>query len=76
MLNRFTIVLRTALLFVVLSTSFIFGQAGTYYDAISTSSPIFISDLENRIRSPYTKISYDQFDETNIANFASVDNNS
>ena len=39
-----------------------------------TSSPTFVADLEGRIRSPYTRISYDLFDETNIANFASINN--
>jgi len=52
----------------------IFSQAGSYYNLISTSSPAFVTDLENRIRSPYTRISYDNFDETNIANFASINN--
>ncbi len=47
---------------------------GTYYNLISTSSASFVTDLENRIRSPYTRISYDNFDETNIANFASINN--
>jgi len=41
----------------------------TYYAGINTSSASFVTDLESRIRSPYTKISYDQFDETNIVNF-------
>ncbi|MEO6693938.1 MAG: endonuclease [Ignavibacteria bacterium] len=56
------------------SNSQVFSQAGSYYNTISTSSPLFISDLENRIRIPYTRISYDNYDETNIANFASVNN--
>src|SRR4029078_8822365 len=38
------------------------------------SSASFVTDLENRIRIPYNRISYDDFDETNIANFASHDN--
>jgi endonuclease I len=41
----------------------------TYYNGINTSSALFVTDLESRIRSPYTKISYDQFDETNVTNF-------
>lgn len=41
----------------------------TYYNGINTSSVSFVTDLESRIRSPYTKISYDQFDETNVTNF-------
>lgn len=51
-----------------------YSQAGTYYNLIDPNATTFISDLENRIRSPYTQISYDNFDETNIANFASIDN--
>ncbi|MFA7361287.1 MAG: endonuclease [Candidatus Kapaibacterium sp.] len=31
----------------------------------------FVTELKTRIRSPYTKISYDNFDETNVANYAS-----
>lgn len=49
------------------------AQSG-YYDLINPNSSTFVADLENRIRSPYTKVSYDLFDETNIANFASKDN--
>jgi endonuclease I len=48
--------------------------AQDYYNAINPSASSFISDLQTRIRVPYTKISYDQFDETNIANFASINN--
>jgi len=51
-----------------------YSQAGTYYDLINNSSASFVSDLQNRIRSPYTQVSYSQFDETNIANFAAIDN--
>ena len=49
------------------------AQVGNYYDGILTSNVTFVEDLKTRIRSPYTKISYAQFDETNIANFASYD---
>ncbi|MDZ4712872.1 MAG: endonuclease [bacterium] len=45
-----------------------------YYASINTSSPAFVTDLETRIRVPYVRISYDNFDETNIANFASINN--
>lgn len=64
-------------LFLVFVTAFsqgVFAQAGTYYDALNVSSTSFVTDLKARIRSPYTKISYDQFDETNIANFAAINN--
>ena len=52
----------------------IFAQAGTYYDVLDVTSSSFITSLKARIRSPYTKISYDQFDETNVANFAAINN--
>lgn len=55
-------------------TPFVLPDAGTYYDLILTTSPSFVTDIETRIRTPYTRISYDNFDETNIANFASIDN--
>ena len=58
--------------FTVFSHS-LFAQAGTYYDALTPSASSFITDLETRLRSPYTQVSYDQFDETNVANFASRD---
>ena len=74
MLNRYTFSAASILIYFLLVTDLIFGQVGTYYDAINISSSNFITDLENRIRSPYTQISYNQFDETNIANFASIDN--
>lgn len=51
-----------------------YPQSGNYYNSISTSSITFINDLKNRIRNPYNRISYDSFDETNITNFASIDN--
>ncbi|MFB3896312.1 MAG: endonuclease [bacterium] len=43
----------------------------SYYSGITTSNSTFITDLETRIRSPFNHISYDDFDESNIANFAS-----
>jgi len=57
------------------TTTIIFAQ-GSYYDSINPNLPSFVEDLKNRIRSPYTKVSYDLFDETNIANFAAQPNNS
>ncbi len=51
----------------------LFGQNDSYYSLLNPSSTSFITDLQTRIRSPYTKISYDNFDETNVANFASRD---
>ncbi|MFH0734554.1 MAG: endonuclease [bacterium] len=52
----------------------IFAQAGTYYDVLDVTSSSFVTSLKARIRSPYTKISYDQYDETNVANFAAINN--
>ena len=44
----------------------------TYYDGIDTSKSTIVTDLHNLIY-PHTRITYDNFDETNIANFASRD---
>ena len=60
--------------FFIVSSQIVFGQAGTYYNSIDPNAVSFITDLENRIRVPYTQVSYNSFDETNIANFASFDN--
>ena len=49
-------------------------STGDYYDNIDPNQPTFVDDLKNRIRDPYTHVLYSQFDETNIANFASIDN--
>ncbi len=64
--------LLSFIVFFILPAS-IFGQSDSYYSTINPANSSFITDLEARIRSPYTKISYDQFDETNVANFASRD---
>jgi hypothetical protein len=61
----------TTLLFL---SELILPQAGIYYNSINPDAVSFIADLKNRIRNPYTRISYDNFDETNITNFASIDN--
>ncbi len=64
--------LKFFIVFLILPV-YIFGQSDSYYSTMNPTSSSFITDLEARIRSPYTKISYDQFDETNVANFASRD---
>lgn len=68
---------KFVLLYVLLITLWLsnpaISQVGDYYNGITTSSVDFVDDLKARVRSPYTKISYDQFDETNVANFASYD---
>jgi endonuclease I len=50
----------------------LWAQAGTYYSSIDTASASFVIDLHNLIY-PHTRITYDNFDETNIANFAARD---
>ena len=45
---------------------------GTYYNGIDTSNSTFVTDLHNLIY-PHIRITYDNFDETNIAHFASYD---
>ncbi|HPN39682.1 MAG TPA: hypothetical protein PL041_14890 [Melioribacteraceae bacterium] len=51
----------------------LFGQNDTYYNLINPTSINFISELQSRIRIPYTKVDYAQYAETNVANFASRD---
>ena len=46
---------------------------GSYYININPSATSFISDLQNRIRNPYTIVDYALFDETMVANFAFTD---
>lgn len=69
----FTVFVAFAALLSMLSGE-LFGQAGTYYNSISTSSPTFVNDLKSRVRSPYNRVSYDNYDETVIANYASINN--
>lgn len=42
---------------------------GSYYALVDSLSGTFITDLQNIIRSPYTKVSYDLYDETMVAQF-------
>jgi endonuclease I len=44
---------------------------GTYFSAINPANSTLIIDLQTRVRSPYTKISYDLYDETIVTEFAS-----
>lgn len=64
--------LHLAVIFALYSVSLL-AQPGTYYDSINPSASTFVDDLKARIRSPYTKVTYDNYDETNVANFASRD---
>ncbi len=45
-----------------------------YYSTVDPEQSGFISDLQTVIRNGYTKVSYDNFDETNVTNYASQDN--
>jgi endonuclease I len=44
---------------------------GTYFSAINAANTTLIADLQARVRSPYTKVSYDLYDETLVTEFAS-----
>ena len=57
------------ILFTLLSVN-LFAQ---YYNGISTSSATFVTDLQTLIRSNYTKLSYDQYDENMIPGFYAQD---
>ncbi len=44
---------------------------GTYFSTINPLNTTLVTDLQNRVRTPYTKVSYDLFDETMVTEFAS-----
>ena len=44
---------------------------GTYFSAINPANSTLIVDLQTRVRTPYTKVSYDLYDETMVTEFAS-----
>ena len=58
-----------------LTGSVVSGDAnpGAYYGTISPADSGFVTALQNRIRSPYTMVSYDQYDETMVTNFTQRD---
>ena len=58
--------------FVILLACPLWAQPGTYFDTTYTSKATFVTDLQKLIN-PHTIISYDRYDETNVANFASRD---
>lgn len=64
--------MKKVTVFLLFLIYFVFAQ-GNYYQNIDPSKNTFIQDLQNLIRSNTVVIPYDQFDETNIANFASSD---
>ena len=45
------------------------NMIGSYYNTIDTASATFITELQNVIRNPYVKVSYDLYDETMVAQF-------
>lgn len=45
-------------------------EMGSYYQGVSETDPSFIATLQNRIRSPFVKVAYDQYDETMMTHFA------
>ncbi len=49
------------------------NEVGTYYNAVTPASSTFVNDLKTRVRSPYLKVSYDQYDETMVTHFAVSD---
>ena len=64
--------MRRIILFILLIASLsAYAQIDEYYTSINPANSTFVNDLKARIRSPYKNIAYAQFDETNVANFAS-----
>jgi len=45
----------------------------TYYSTVNASNSSFVTDLETRIRSPYTQVSYDNYKTTIIPNYEARD---
>jgi len=70
MIRTFKRVTVFSILLVIVLANIVLAQ-GAYYTGIDPNSSSFVNDLKTRIRDPYTRVSYDQFDETNIANYAS-----
>jgi endonuclease I len=62
-------------LFILFVPVILLGQ-GTYYNSINSASSSFITDLESRIRTPYTRITYDNYKTTIVPNFESRDTTS
>ncbi|MCE1190151.1 MAG: endonuclease [Ignavibacteria bacterium] len=59
---------------VIMLSGFAAAQDDTYYSTLAPSATTFIDDLKARLRLNATKVPYDQYDETNVANFASYAN--
>lgn len=62
----------TLVFLLLLAAGTALAQPGSYFNGITPTSSTFVSDLHALIN-PHTRITYDQFDETNVANFASRD---
>lgn len=45
------------------------NMIGNYYSTVDSTSSLFISQLQNRVRNPYTKVSYDLYDERIVAQY-------
>jgi hypothetical protein len=43
---------------------------GNYYSGVDPISATFVSDLQNRVRNPYTRVSYALYDETIVTEFS------
>lgn len=64
--------MKKTLQLLLLLCATLFAQ-GNYYQSIDPSKSSFVTDLQTLIRSNTVMISYDNFDETNVTNFASYD---
>ncbi len=45
------------------------SMVGNYYSIVDSTSSLFLSQLQNRIRNPYTKVNYDLYDERIVAQY-------
>jgi hypothetical protein len=45
------------------------NMESTYYNTVDPSASNFITQLQSRIQAPYTKVSYDLYDETMVAQY-------
>lgn len=49
------------------------NNIANYYDDVDPTDTSFVAELKSRVRVPYTQVSYNLYDETNVAQFASRD---
>ena len=45
------------------------NMESTYYSSVDPNASNFIAQLQTRVRTPYVKVSYDQYDETMVAQY-------